>query len=97
MCDMMMIILVDVIQHSYTRRQATRTGVAHVREETSALLFVITQIFKRGTDGKCTTCDEAEGDHYHHSNGNKYCYVSTTCPPPHVFVLRASGPEETSA
>ena len=64
---------------------------AHVREETSALLFVITQIFQRGTDGKCTTCDEAEGHHYHHSNGNKYCYVSTTCPPPHVFVLRASG------
>ena len=67
------------------------SALAHVREETSALLFVITQIFKRGTDGKCTTCDKAEGDHYHHSNGTKYCYVSTTCPPPHVFVLRASG------
>ena len=29
----MMIILLAVIQHSYTRRQATRTGVAQLRIE----------------------------------------------------------------
>ena len=33
MVSLMMIILVDVIQHSYTRRPATRTGVAQLRIE----------------------------------------------------------------
>jgi hypothetical protein len=59
-----------------------------VCEETNALLVVITKTFNRGTDGNCTTCNKAEGDHYP-SNGNKYCYVSTTspCPPPHVYAF----------
>ena len=26
-----------------------------------------------GPDGKCKICGDVEGDHYHHSNGNKYC------------------------
>ena len=25
---------------------------------------------------KCYICNKTEGDHYHHSNGNKYCFVS---------------------
>ena len=71
-----------------TRRPATRTGVAQICKETNALLVFITQTFSRGSDGKCTRCGEAEGDHV---GSAKICYVSTTspCPPPHVhgFVL----------
>ena len=56
-------------------------------EETNALLVFVTQTFNRGGDGKCTKCNKAEGEHYNHSNGNKYCYVSTTSPclPPHTY------------
>ena len=61
---------------------------AQVCEETNALLVVITQTFSRGSDGKCTKCYKAEGDHH---GSSKFCHVSTTspCPPPHVhgFVL----------
>ncbi len=58
-------------------------------EETNALLVDITQTFSRGGDGTCTRCNKAEGDHFNHPNGYKYCYVSTTspCPPPHVYVF----------
>jgi hypothetical protein len=57
-----------------------------VCEETNALLVVITQRFNRGSDGMCTTCIAAEGDHINH-NGIKYCRVSSTslCPPPQCF------------
>ncbi len=62
-----------------------------VCEQTNALLVVITQRFNRGSDGKCTKCNGAEGAHYNHLNGKKYCYVSSTslCPPLHVnaFVM----------
>ena len=60
--------------------------LAQLCEETNALLAVITQKFNRGGDGKCTVCAKAEGEHYS-SNGNKYCYVSTTSPclPPHTY------------
>ena len=56
---------------------------AQICKETNALLVFITQTFSRGSDGKCTGCGKAEGDHHGNS---KYCYVSTTspCPPPHV-------------
>ena len=58
--------------------------LAQACEETNALLVFITQTFIRGSNGKCTKCGEAEGDHLGRS---KYCYVSTTspCPPPHVY------------
>ena len=32
------------------------------------------QVLNRGSDGKCTKCNKAEGDHNNHSNGNKNCY-----------------------
>ncbi len=59
-------------------------GIPQAYEETNALLVFITQMFNRGSDGKCTGCREAEGDHH---GSFKYCYVSTTssCPPPHVY------------
>jgi hypothetical protein len=36
-------------------------------------IFFFCQKFNRGADGKCTICSETEGNHYAHSNGNKYC------------------------
>ena len=40
--------------------------------------------FSRGSDGQCTKCGDAEGNHH---GSSKYCFVSTTspCPPPHVY------------
>jgi hypothetical protein len=64
-----------------------RVCMPQVSEKTNALLVVIKQIFSRGSDGKCTACKKAEGDHYTVARDTKYCYVSTTspCPPPHVY------------
>jgi hypothetical protein len=61
---------------------------AQVCEENNALLVVITKTYQ-GTGGGCDHCMKAEGEHFKHYNGNKYCYVSTTspCPPPHVYGL----------
>ena len=60
---------------------------AQICKETNALLIFITQTFSRGSDGQCTKCGKAKGDHYTGASGTKYCYVSTTspCPPPHVY------------
>ena len=67
-----------------------RACVPQACEETNALLVFITQTFSRGSDGQCTQCGKAEGDHH---GSSKYCYVSTTspCPPPHVYGFVCSG------
>ena len=66
---------------------------AQICKETNALLIFITQTFSRGSDGQCTKCGKAKGDHYTGASGTKYCYVSTTspCPPPHVYGFVCSG------
>ena len=51
----MMIILVPVIQHSYTRRQATRTGVAQVRCDDFFLVFFWHVFRSRGTATSTTS------------------------------------------
>ena len=77
-------------EHRFVHKKSASglRGIPQVYEETNALLVFITQTFSRGSDGKCTKCHKAEGDHH---GSSKFCYVSTTspCPPPHVhgFVL----------
>jgi hypothetical protein len=38
-----------------------------------------TDTFIRGSDGRCATCSKAQGDHYHHSNGIRYCHSGLCC------------------
>ena len=77
-------------EHRFVHKKSASglRGIPQAYEETNALLVFITQTFSRGSDGKCTKCHQAEGDHH---GSSKFCYVSTTspCPPPHVhgFVL----------
>jgi hypothetical protein len=81
-------------EHRFVHKKSASglRGIPQVYEETNALLVFITQTFSRGSDGKCTVCSQAQGEHYNHPNGLKYCRVSSTspCPPPHVYSLYCS-------
>ncbi len=37
-------------------------------------------VFNRGSDEKCTRCNQPEEDHYNHSNGNNYCFLQQFSP-----------------
>jgi hypothetical protein len=80
-------------EHRFVHKKSASglRGIPQAYEETNALLVFITQTFSRGSDGKCTVCHQAEGEHYNH-NCQKYCRVSSTspCPPPHVYSLYCS-------
>ena len=44
-----------------------------VHEGLSIEIFVVFQRYDPGAGGICKICTKGEGDHYQHSNGNKYC------------------------